>query len=232
MTLRQVRRHRGGLVNTAYRHHRGHCVNSADRELLFMLATVLLVFAVTAGIVAGAVALAGGFDAPATDPNFPKPAGYHFHSWHLKRTITLCVDPEGGPATERPLIDLVRDAVGGWQYTVGGELPLNVAGLCPGRGLRHGDGQNVVGWGDLRKAIGQANVYTTASGQVTEADITLRPDVNPSAGCMLSILLHEVGHVAGLAHQAAEASSLMTPGVACDTAPSWSDIAAIRFAYH
>jgi hypothetical protein len=222
-------------VSTAYRrhrYHRRHHPGAADRGLLFVLGTGLLALAGMAGIVIGAVAIAGGFESPAGDPNFPRPAGYHFQNWHVKHTITLCVDPEGGAQAERPLLDLVRDAVGGWQYIAGGKLPLTVDGLCPGRGLRHGDGQSVVGWGDLRKAIGQANVEANSWNEVTEADITLRPDMNPSAACVLSILLHEVGHVAGLAHQPADASSVMTPALSCGTALSSSDIVAIRYRYH
>lgn len=187
---------------------------------------MLLAFALIAGAVIGAVAIAGGFEARAGDPNFPRPVGYHFQSWHLNNTTAICVDPEGGSLTERPLVDLVRDAVGAWQYAAGGKLPLIIDGLCLGRELDHGDGHNVVGWGELRNAIGQANVRSNSFDEVTEADITLRRDLNPSAACLLSILLHEVGHIAGMAHQSAGSSSVMTPTVPCDTTLSWSDIGA------
>jgi hypothetical protein len=218
-------------MNTKYHRYRRHRVSAADQELLRVLAAALVVFAAIAGIFVGAFTVAGGPDTPATDPNFPRPAGYRFQDWHLKRTITICVDPDGAPRTERPLLDLVHDAVGRWQYVTGGKLPLVVGGLCPGRGL-HDDGNSVVGWGALSSPkIAQTQVGTP-SNEVTEADITLRPDENPSAACLLSVLLHEVGHVAGLAHQAPGATSVMTPSVSCGTLLSPADIAAIRYQYH
>jgi Matrixin len=217
-------------MNTAYHRHRHHRMSATDQELLRVLVAALVVLAVMASVV-GALTVAGGSDTPATDPNFPRPAGYHFQSWHVTHTITICVDPEGGPRTERPLLDLVRDAVGRWQYVTGGKLPLVVAGLCPGRGL-HDDRNSVVGWSALSSPKIAQTQLSTHSDEVNEADITLRPDENPSAACLLSVLLHEVGHVAGLAHQAPGATSIMLPGLSCGMLLSQSDIAAIRSLYH
>jgi hypothetical protein len=218
-------------MNNTYRRHRHRHVSATDDELLRVLVAALVVLASIAGIFVSALTVAGGSDTPATDRNFPRPAGYHFQNWHVTHTITICVDPDGGPRTERPLLDLVRDAVGRWQYVTGGKIPLVVAGLCPGRGL-HDDRNSVVGGSALSSLkIAQAQL-STHSDEVNEADITLRPDENPSAACLLSVLLHEVGHVAGLAHQAPGAPSIMLPGLSCGMLLSQPDIVAIRSLYH
>lgn len=207
-------------------------LNSPFSLLLWSIICVVLGIGTVAMAVVGVVALAGGFTPTPVDPNFPKPDGYRFQSWRLTKTIALCVDRNGGPETDKPLLDLVQEAVGTWQYADGGHVPLVVDGLCPGRGVAHGDGENVVGWGPLTGAIGMANVRMDQSGDVTEADITLLRSTNPSTECLRSLLLHEVGHVLGAAHQSAGSSSVMTPASGCGTSLSWSDIAAVRYMYH
>jgi hypothetical protein len=164
------------------------------------------------------------------------PPDYRFHKWHLGDAITFCVNPDGGPAQiASPLDDLVNDAVNIWQRHAEGSLPLYVSGLCPGASITRGDGISVVGWGSLDgKMIGQANVKLSRD-RVKEADILLEASLPAdllSEQCLVRLLLHELGHVIGLDHQA-EGPSVMTPSLDCSLVPvpSERDIAAVRFLY-
>jgi hypothetical protein len=160
--------------------------------------------------------------------------GYRFEDWCIKQPLSLCVDPVGGPAMDRPLVDYVREAMDTWNLVAKVPLPLSISGSCPGAGTAAGDGRNVVGWRTLDPGVDGMASVEAVHGSVDEADVWLDipPDVwNGPPPCLRAILLHELGHVLGLDHQP-EQSSIMHPQVTCDqTVPSGADAAAVRFLY-
>lgn len=156
-----------------------------------------------------------------------KPDGYQFQDWHLAQPIELCVDPYGPNYTDTSLLQLTERAVGEWQLADGGHVPLSIRGLCDSA-----DEVNVVTWAALSPdRSGEAEVKDDYEGGVTAATIRLATAMGrPSDACLMTILLHEVGHVLGIAHQPETIVSVMR--APCGATLSWADIAAVRYLYH
>jgi hypothetical protein len=157
---------------------------------------------------------------------------YRFLPHRLSQVIEFCVNPEGGPAIDRPLIDVVNDAVTIWQLHARGVLPLSVAGLCPGTPVEYDDGVSVVAWRSTGSGILGWTWMADRRTSVHEADIVLNASPPSISGerCLLATLLHELGHVLGLDHQD-QGPSIMMKAIDCVPALSEADIAAVRFLY-
>ena len=168
----------------------------------------------------------GELDDPATANPTPWPD-------YSLRNLTICVNPEGGPPTERPLAELAAEALAMWQGAAGKPLPLTLGGLCPGVRPDQLDGVSVIGWVPVEgEAIGFAWRVPGRAGGIQEADIGLEP-THPSMAddrCLLSALLHELGHVLGLDHRD-QGPSIMLPVNYCMPELSPADVDAIRLLY-
>jgi hypothetical protein len=168
------------------------------------------------------------FPTRATNP----PPGYRFEGRRLSAATSFCVNPDEGPVLQRPLIEVARDAVDMWQSGAGSRLPLAIGDLCPGTPVEQADGVSVIGWGLIDgPAIGRA-VMRGTRGPGQEAGIVLDWSWSSFSDeqCLLSVLLHEFGHVLGLGHQD-DGHSIMLPATDCSPALSDADIAAVRFLY-
>lgn len=169
------------------------------------------------------------------DTEKPQPApppGYEFGKRRLTARTTFCVNPDGGPVLERPLIDVAIDAVAIWERESEVELPVAIAGVCPGTAVMTKDGVGVIGWDELEGGIiGSATIHDTRGGE-QEADVALDPRWPSFAAeqCVQSALLHELGHVLGLGHQDDE-YSVMARSFGCLTKLSTADGEAVRFLY-
>jgi hypothetical protein len=169
---------------------------------------------------------------PSPTPTASPPPGYRLDGRRLSAATSFCVNPDEGPMLQRPLIEVARDAVDMWQSEAGGTLPLAIGGLCPGTLVEEADGISVVGWGLIDgPPIGRA-VMRATGGPDQEAGIVLDSSWSSFSDeqCLLSVLLHELGHILGLGHQE-DSASIMFPVTRCSPELSDADMAAVRFLY-
>lgn len=129
--------------------------------------------------------------------------------------VSFCIDTAvGGYASDREFEDLVVRALDAWG------VPYELAS-CPGA-LAEDDGENEIGWGtsgspgrhgDGAFQAGITNTMITGCGtdecgpddtpEIVEADIRILPDPPRefrTRACLLSVLLHEIGHAYGIGH--------------------------------
>lgn len=175
----------------------------------------------------------------AADP--PTPADYDYLSgiW-WEGEIAICANPAGGPPglDGDDFVVLVEDAAARWQQAANGMLPLVWHGRCASSPDARDDRVNTVGWSDdLGFAIAGQAWPDADAGVVREIDIRLsrgffqrlvaRDPSKSLRGCVLSTLVHELGHLLGLDHPGSRAlpSSMQGVGASqCDKSqPTESD---------
>ena len=151
--------------------------------------------------------------------------------------IVVCANPAGGPPGLAELDDdgfvaLVEVAVMRWQEATDHVLPLASRGRCEHDPAQRGDGSNTVGWTpDLGLIIAGLAWPDADHGTLGEVDIQLSRGYferlhahNPTRtlrACVLSTLVHELGHVLGLDHPRSRLlnSSMQAVGASrCDKA--------------
>jgi hypothetical protein len=163
----------------------------------------------------------------------PRDADY-LSDVHWEGPIALCVNPAGGPAglDGDAFVGLVETGIQRWQDAVQGRLPLTSNGRCDSSPDARGDGINTIGWTEDMGLVIAAQTWPNADqGVVSEMDVRLSRGYftrllihNPSKQlepCVLSTVVHELGHVLGLDHPRAKAlpSSMRAVGAArCDKA--------------
>jgi hypothetical protein len=151
--------------------------------------------------------------------------------------IAVCANPAGGPHGRDRLdgdgfVALLEVAVMRWQTVAGGVLPLVSRGRCEHDPSQRGDNSNTVGWTrDLGLIIAGLAWPDADHGTLSEVDIQLSRGYferlhahNPSKSlraCVLSTLVHELGHLLGLDHPRSRLlnSSMQAVGASrCDKA--------------
>jgi hypothetical protein len=154
--------------------------------------------------------------------------------------ILICVNPAGGPPglDGDVFVALVAVAVERWQQAIGNVLPLASGGRCDHDPNQRGDGSNTVGWTpDLGLIIAGQAWPDADAGTLGEVDILLsrgyferlhdRDPGKTMRACVLSTLVHEIGHLLGLDHPRSrlQKSSMQAVGASrCDKAmPSAAD---------
>jgi hypothetical protein len=154
--------------------------------------------------------------------------------------IAFCVNPRGGPAglDGDAFVALVERAADRWQELADGRLPLVSRGRCDADPDARGDGINTVGWVDDLGLIVAGQAWPNADrGPLSEIDIRLsrgyftrlvaRDRTKTLPTCVLSTLVHELGHLLGLDHPRSRAlpSSMQAVGASrCDKGqPTASD---------
>jgi hypothetical protein len=153
---------------------------------------------------------------------------------HWEGPIELCVNPDGGPPglDGDRFVSLVAEGVQRWQDAADNRLPLVSNGRCDSSPDARGDGVNTIGWTDDMGLVIAAQTWPNADqGVVSEMDVRLSRGYftrllihNPTRQlepCVLSTLVHELGHVLGLDHPRARSlpSSMRAVGAArCDKA--------------
>lgn len=153
---------------------------------------------------------------------------------HWEMPIALCVNPTGGPPglDGDRFISLVAEAVQRWQGVTDNRLPLVSNGRCDTSPDTRGDGINTIGWTEDLGLIIAAQAWPNADqGVVSEMDVRLsrgyftrlliHDPTKQLEPCVLSTIVHELGHVLGLNHPDALAlpSSMRAVGAArCDKA--------------
>jgi hypothetical protein len=153
---------------------------------------------------------------------------------HWETPIALCVNPAGGPPglDGDRFVSLVGEAVQRWQGVTQNRLPLVSNGRCDSSPDTRGDGINTIGWTDDMGLVIAAQTWPNADeGVVSEMDVRLSRGYftrllihNPTKQlepCVLSTVVHELGHVLGLGHPQARSlpSSMRAVGASrCDKA--------------
>lgn len=153
----------------------------------------------------------------------PAPPGYAFAGVHIKAPILFCTD-----STDPALESAVVDAVAVWQHVARDSIPIGVTDTCLGTGVREHDGRSVVTWDDLPDNVAGTAHITNRNESVVEGDIIIDNGVTHT--CLLAVVLHEVGHILGLAHQD-DSTSVMYPTTRCVPEVSARDAAAVRHLY-
>jgi hypothetical protein len=154
--------------------------------------------------------------------------------------IVFCANPAGGPPglDGDAFVALVERAAARWQEVAEGALPLVSGGRCESSPDTRDDGTSTIGWADdLGLAIAAQAWPNAERGVVSEMDIRLsrgyferlqaRDATKTLRTCVLSTLVHEIGHLLGLDHPRSRAlpSSMQGVGASrCDKGqPTESD---------
>jgi len=148
--------------------------------------------------------------------------------------IAYCVNPTGGPPglDGDAFVALVDRAAERWQEVANGRLPLVSRGRCDASPATRGDGVNAIGWTDDLGLVIAGQTWPNADqGTVSEMDVWLSRGYferliihDPTKSlepCVLSTMVHELGHVLGLDHPRSRTlpSSMRGVGAArCDKA--------------
>jgi hypothetical protein len=169
------------------------------------------------------------------------PAGEEYlASVYWEGEIAYCVNPTGGPPglDGDAFVALVERATARWQALAEGALPLAPRGRCASDPTVRGDGVNTIGWVDDLGLVIAAQAWPDAElGVVREIDVRVsrgyflrlreRDPTRTLRQCVLSTLVHELGHLLGLDHPRSRTlpSSMQAVGAArCDKGqPTASD---------
>jgi hypothetical protein len=146
--------------------------------------------------------------------------------------IDFCVNPSGGPPglDGDAFVALVEQAADRWQDVADGRLPLVSQGRCDASPDARGDGVNTIGWTDDLGLVIAGQTWPDADhGEAHEMDIRLSRgyferlvEHDPTKmlePCVLSTVVHELGHLLGLDHPRSRAleSSMQAVGASrCD----------------
>lgn len=189
------------------------------RTLALIFLTLFVCISTIVMAIIGIVFVAGGFDPPYIEQRYPKPDGYKLHIWRIEGRQTLCVDPRDGPSVDWTLLDLSKDAVATLR-AASPSLPLEVTGICRSAG-GDADSDGKISWERMDGLWGLAR----------GTNIALNPDIAPASwSCVRNVMLHELGHLAGLNHQSEDLPSMMNPG-GCQHDITLIDIAALQHLY-
>jgi hypothetical protein len=162
--------------------------------------------------------------------------------------IVFCANPTGGPPglDGDAFVTLVERVAARWQEVGEGLLPLVSRGRCENDPTVRGDGVNAIGWAeDLGLVIAGQAWPDAEHGVVGEIDIRVnrgyfsrlqaRDPTKTIERCVLSTLVHEMGHLLGLDHPRSRllSSSMQGFGAArCDKGqPTASDKANLLHRY-
>lgn len=141
------------------------------------------------------------------------PPAYQFDPPILRVEAPVCVNTAGQPSGA-DLVSAVSEAIAIWRSVA--NIPIELSGPCAAAPVT-GDGLFVVGWTPLPGTTVGRTHWRFSTTSRTEFDIVIDssdPEMTES-GCLLRVVLHEIGHALALGHQP-DPSSVMYPTLDCD----------------